>query len=55
MSGEIDEGVVLVAAGSHHAHHRVALGISHAIITPVAAGTGQFHNTGRLGACPLLV
>ena len=55
MSGEIDEGVVLVAAGSHHAHHRVALGISHAVITPVAAGTGQFHNTGRLGACPLLV
>ena len=55
VAGKVDEGVVLVAAGAHHADNRVAVGIIKTVIGAVAAGSRQGFYPARGGAAPRCV
>ena len=50
VTAQVDEGMVLVTAGSYTSHHADAIGISQTVVLPVASSTCQLLYL--LGLCP---
>jgi hypothetical protein len=55
MLAKIDEGMILITAGTNAAYYRLSLSVAHAIIFTVASGSGQFLHVVGFGPTPLFV
>ena len=55
MTGQVDEGMVFVAAVADDSHHGMAFVIEKTVILAVTAGSGQFLHLCRLVPAPFLV
>ena len=55
MTGQIDKGMVFIAASTDNTHHTSSAGPYNTIILTIASGTGQFINTLGLFPTPFLI